>query len=83
MDANGWMCCEPFPDNSVECVEVTGDYTAMGEFSIIGQWGETISGEKNIQRGVQGDFICRNLSDKSDIWIVKRKLFLNTYLILV
>ncbi len=26
-----------------------------------------------------GDFICRNREDKTDVWIVKRKIFINTY----
>lgn len=82
IDKDGWMECEPLPDNAVNCVEVTSDM-AMDNFSIIGQWGATVfdSGEKNVQYGTVGDFICQNQSDHSDIWIVRRKLFLNTYVL--
>jgi hypothetical protein len=51
------------------------------DFTIIGQWGATVDGEKNVQRGTVGDFICQNQTDLSDVWVVKRKLFLNTYII--
>jgi hypothetical protein len=88
IDNDGWMVCEPLPDNAVDVVEVTGEMTAdkngasaTGAFYIIGQWGETMGEEKNVQRGKIGDFICRNQTDHSDVWIVKRKLFLNTYII--
>ena len=77
IDKDGWMVCNPLPDNAVDVVEVTD----CGEFYIIGHWGETVGEEKNVQRGVLGDFICRNQTDKSDVWIVRRKLFLNTYVI--
>ena len=93
IDRDGWMECEPLPDNAVDCVEVTGEMTAdkngadaLGQFYIIGQWGETlcvswVGDVQNVQRGVVGDFICRNRLDHSDVWIVRRKLFLNTYII--
>lgn len=87
IDKDGWMDCEPLPDNAVDCFEVVVDvirekqdpeYPTLA-FTIIGLWGETINKEKNVQRGVAGDFICRNQTDHTDVWIVKRKLFLNTY----
>jgi hypothetical protein len=85
IDNDGWMVCEPLPDNAVDVVEVTDEMTIRGgglkDFYIIGQWGETIGEEKNVQNGLIGDFICRNQTDHSDVWIVKRKLFLNTYII--
>ena len=85
IDTDGWMVCEPLPDNAVDMVEVTESMTISGggmvDFYIIGQWGETIGEEKNIQKGMIGDFICRNQTDHSDVWIVRRKLFLNTYII--
>lgn len=37
--------------------------------------------KKNVQSGESGDFICQNQTDPTDVWIVKRKLFLNTYVI--
>ena len=88
IDAEGWMVCEPKLDNSVECHEVVEtDYPVIkydqrdpAEFYIIGNWGETLpDGTKNAQRGVIGDFICRNRTDPTDIWVVQRKIFLNTY----
>jgi hypothetical protein len=83
IDADGWMVCTPKPDNAVDCFEVTREFsslwTASQDFYIIGAWGETIGDEKNVQRGKVGDFICRNRDDHSDVWIVRRSLFLNTY----
>lgn len=87
-DINGWVEYRPKPDNAVDVVEVTQGMTNIEgyrginlNFYIIGQWGETVGDEKNVQRGVAGDFICRNQTDHTDVWIVKRKLFLNTYII--
>lgn len=53
----------------------------MGDFAIEGQWGDDKYPElgKNIQWGSAGDFICQNLTDPTDVWIVRRRLFLNTY----
>jgi hypothetical protein len=80
IDAEGWMECQPLPDNAVDVIEVdSAQCDADGSFYIIGQWGATIGDEKNVQIGTAGDFICRNRTDQSDIWIVRRKLFLNTY----
>lgn len=86
IDKDGWMDCEPLPDNAVNCVEVSHDMTTpdghnRNAFTIIGQWGATVGTEKNVQVGEEGDFICQNQTDPSDVWIVKRKLFLNTYVI--
>lgn len=86
IDRDGWLVCEPLPDNAVDVVEVTGDLTTMGissfkTFSIVGHYGQTVDEVANVQSGVQGDFICRSRTDPTDVWIVKRKLFLNTYII--
>lgn len=91
IDEDGWMVCEPRPENAVDCIEVwphifaeqqrTPGFNPDTEFYIIGQWGGEINGEANAQSGVAGDFICRNREDHDDCWIVKRKLFLNTYTI--
>lgn len=90
IDADGWMDCEPLPDNAVNCVEVNSDFMKSlsgalpspdtAGFTIIGQWGATVNGEKNVQVGTVGDFICQNQTDPTDVWVVKRKLFLNTYI---
>lgn len=88
VDNEGWMVCEPKPDASVDCVEITEDIVGIEnvldtELYIVGTWGETktINGKevKNTQRCELGDFICRNRTDKSDVWIVNRKIFDNTY----
>lgn len=80
IDADGWMVCTPKPDNSVNCIEVDPAQCAVdGSFTIVGQWGETVNGVANVQKGTAGDFICQNRTDATDVWIVRRKLFLNTY----
>lgn len=92
VDNDGWMICEPRPDNSIECVEITTDLLSIiddrhlwlndSTFCIKGLWGEEVDvlGSKIcIQKAEYGDFICRNREDKNDIWIVKRKIFMNTY----
>jgi len=82
IDKDGWMDCEPLPDNAVNCVEVTREQVPRADnFTIIGQWGATVGNEKNVQSGEIGDFICQNQTDPTDTWIVKRKLFLNTYIL--
>ena len=90
IDKDGWLDCEPLPDNAVNYFEVTTNMVNEGgligsdrplPFTIVGQWGATVDGEKNIQKGVVGDFICQNQNDPTDVWIVVRKLFLNTYVI--
>lgn len=90
IDNDGWMVCTPKPDNAVNVVEVDRllidklctippNNGWCGKFTIVGLWGATIDGVKNIQTGEEGDFICQNRTDSTDVWIVKRKLFLNTY----
>jgi hypothetical protein len=74
IDNDGWMVCEPKPDNSVECSEYLGEEP----FYIICNWGEKTD-EGLIQKGEKGDFICRNREEHGDVWIVRRKIFLNTY----
>ena len=88
IDTDGWMICTPKPDNAVNCLEVNNEVwgnnplaTTNGEFTIIGQWGATVDGVANVQTGNVGDFICQNRTDPTDVWIVRRKLFLNTYVV--
>jgi len=81
IDDDGWMICHPRPDNAVDCSEVSEVQCEEGKFYIIGQWGETYGDQENVQKGVTGDFICRNRIENDDVWIVNRKLFLNTYTI--
>jgi hypothetical protein len=82
IDKEGWMVCEPRPDNSVECFEIIATLDEEDCLYIDAQWGESMTtsdGVISIQRAEPGDFICRNREDKSDCWIVKRKIFINTY----
>ncbi len=79
IDDEGWMVCEPLPDNAVDAIEVLYGQCGADGFHIIGQWGATVGDEKNVQIGVAGDFICRNRTDQTDVWVVKRRYFLNTY----
>ncbi|MCK5591426.1 MAG: hypothetical protein KAI72_05675 [Candidatus Pacebacteria bacterium] len=80
IDDDGWMICDPRPDNAVDVIEVdSAQCDTDGSFYVIGQWGATIGDEKNVQVGTAGDFICRNRTDHTDAWIVRRNLFLNTY----
>ena len=81
IDNEGWMQCEPRPDHSVECFEIDKTFTGK-DLYIEAQWGENIStpsGPAVIQRAEIGDFIVRNREDKSDVWIVRNKIFRNTY----
>lgn len=99
IDNDGWMVCEPLPDNAVNVVEITADLLAskkqcvaeppddemykIADFYVNGQWGDDkypLFG-KNVQWGSKGDFVCQNRTDPTDVWIVRRKLFLNTYII--
>ena len=74
IDVDGWMHCKPKEDASVEFIELT-----EAEGYIVGKWGETIDGVENLQAFVAGDFLLRDRADHTDMWIVRRKLFLNTY----
>lgn len=89
IDNDGWMVCSPKPENSVQFVEVTQDFLSsvkgLREFRkenfgyIRGQWGQQIDGEANLQQFALGDFIARNRTDTTDQWVVRRKIWLNSY----
>jgi len=86
IDAEGWLVCNPKAENSVEFAEITDagldldtSFGTAGSGWIVGQWGETINGVQNLQRFKMDDFVVRNREDHSDVWIVARKIFLNTY----
>lgn len=85
IDDKGWMECEPKPEDVREYFQVTTDFLKNntdfrdGTGFIRGQWGETVGNEPNLQRFEAGDFIVRSRVDHSDNWIVRRKIFLNTY----
>ena len=73
---DGWLLCEPKPENEVEF------YFAESDGVIQGLWGETIDGQDNMQRVSVGDAIARQTYDHNDQWVVRRKLFDNTYSVL-
>lgn len=92
IDNEGWMVCKPKPDNSVECFEITASFfgekyatpniSDESKFYIKGLWGEDFKvGDEThlIQKCNYGDFICRNREEHEDVWIVARKIFINTY----
>lgn len=84
VDKDGWMVCEPRPDNAVECCQITGTInTLTGEHYLKALWGEEIAIlGKNLQAFAVGDYICRNKEDKNDVWVVRKKFFENTYTII-
>ena len=77
----GWVKCNPKPDNLVNCIQITEEsFNILGDqFNIIGHYGEKWNGIDNVQFGVPGDYICQQIDDPTDVWIVKRKIFENTY----
>jgi hypothetical protein len=75
IDGDGWMHCVPKPENSVEFYIVADDITGY----VQGHWGATIEGIPNLQEFTRGDAIVRNRTDPTDVWIVRRKIWLNTY----
>lgn len=87
IDDLGWMVCHPKPENEVEFFELTDKHerTAMGSgdgYVIQGQWGSLVDGRENMQECMRGDFICRQTYDHTDRWVVRRRLFQNTYTVL-
>lgn len=83
--ADGWLQCEPKPENEVEYIQFTGDGAKgdeAGLFTIIGLWGEEINGVSNQQRIKVGDYICRQTYDHNDQWVVNKGLFEATYSVL-
>lgn len=96
IDEEGWLFCEPKPENLVDCIKVqnfsdlpfavdppSDEMYKAYDFYVIGLWGATVDGfGKCVQWGDSGDYLCRNQTDHSDVWIVKKKIFDNTYSIL-
>lgn len=87
IDEEGWMKCEPKPGNSSDCVEITEYLLTQLDLPLLyekmwieAQWGEKYE-EKTVQFCDSGDFILRDRINNNDIWIVKRKIFLNTYIV--
>jgi len=78
IDKDGWMVCEPKAENSVEFYEVPLSASMLPSY-IVGKWGETVDNIQNLQEYEPGDFIARNREDNSDVWVVRRKIWLNSY----
>lgn len=74
LETPGQLCVAKPPDEEMY---------KMASFYVNGQWGSADypAFGKNVQWGDTGDFVCQNRTDPTDVWIVKRKLFLNTYVI--
>lgn len=78
---DGWAYCEPKADNKVECSQIN----EYDKFEIVAKWGTEIDeGDLTpsrifVQYGDKGDYICRNVADHTDNWIVKKNIFEATY----
>ena len=92
IDTDGWLLCKPKPENVVDAIVITQDIIDSAslvadinptEYFIIGQWGESITYKDlhliGVQRCELGDYICRNQIDQTDVWIVRKKIFENSY----
>jgi len=91
IDEDGWMVCHPKPEGAREFFEVTlAVLQAQGYWDFFcalptgtgyvqAQWSETVGGRHNVQRFGEGDFIVRSREDASDVWVVRRKIWLNSY----
>lgn len=79
IDAEGWMLCEPKPENLINVYEVTQTTNSVNDkFYILGHFG--VESEDGLrQYGEAGDFIGQNRDDPTDVWVIRRKIFLNTY----
>lgn len=79
MTTDGWLRCVPIPGVPNDVYEVTKADVANGDiFNVKAQWGVTTPSGP-IQVGKVGDFILRDPNNHDDVWIVQRKIFLNTY----
>lgn len=76
--SDGWVVFSPKPENSVECFELVGS-DIPEEGYIIGAFGSKIDGFDNVQSFHRGDFVCRQIDNHADQWIVQRGFFLNSY----
>lgn len=84
VDKDGWMYCMPKADNAVDCLQWTDPIiTHSGEHWVKAQWGENFRTYGPCQRFGKGDYICRNRTDHTDVWVVREKFFNNTYTVIV
>lgn len=90
IDEAGWLVCVPKPENEALCVELTEPLLAslgyaphmqeQGEGFVQALWGETLAtGETAVQRFAYGDFLLGSPNNESDRWVVRRRLWRNSY----
>lgn len=84
IDNDGWMICEPKPENEVEFIHLSEDFllkhaNSTDDGFIVGHWGATVEGVANLQSFSCGDYMCRQTHEPTDQWIVRRVLFVNSY----
>lgn len=82
VDEEGWLTCEPKPDNEVLAVQISEDECGPDGFTLIGQWGDEriVDGKQQfLQYGTVGDYVLQSVTDPTDRWIVKRGLYESTY----
>lgn len=83
IDENGWLVCSPKPDNRIEFFQWNDKIiTKTGEHYVKSIWGENFRTYGNCQRFSQGDYICRDIDNTNDVWVVRKKLFDTTYAII-
>lgn len=82
IDADGWLICEPKPENEVEFFEWKCEQGSPEEYTsyIKGLWGATVDGVDNLQSIFVGDFVCRQPHQHEDQWVVRKHLFINSYI---
>jgi len=83
IDNDGWMVCEPRPDNSIECFQWNDDiHTGFKKHYVKALLGRKSGKYTNCQLFGKGDYICRNRTDHNDVWVVQKTFFENTYSII-
>jgi hypothetical protein len=79
---DGWLVCEPRPDAGRDAYEVPTEVCGPdGLFSIVAPWGEQalVDGRPvYLQHGRAGDVVCRNPTDRQDVWVVQARVFAAT-----
>ena len=87
LGVDGWVTFVPKPENERDACEITlaskvlQQSLAPGEgvFTIKAQWGEQRPDGTFTQKGKSGDYVLRSQEDPTEVWIVARSVFENTY----
>lgn len=85
VDPDGWIHCEPKPENATFVCEITPENCNPGPasgISVLGLWGDerVLGGEQvYLQYGVIGDYVMQNVDDPTDVYRCDRSRFDNTY----